>query len=91
MGHVDSTDEREPPAHLEARIVSGLRREGILRSTRWYRRFVPVPIAAAAALILFAGGLVVGRVLSAVDNAVASAPTPESRNVPADSVLVAWM
>jgi hypothetical protein len=73
--------ESEPPPALEERIVGALRNEGLLRS-----RFAPSvrvswPLALAAGLVLFAAGMVAGRVLAPrpqVGGADAVVATPAS-------------
>ncbi|MBL8114090.1 MAG: hypothetical protein JNK60_14515 [Acidobacteria bacterium] len=52
--------EEAPPAGLEERVLDALRAEGLVRS-RAARRALPAFLALAAALILFAAGLFVGR------------------------------
>ena len=62
-----------PPPGLEERTVQALRRGGLLQRRR--RRGFPVwiPIAAAAGIVLFLGGMVVGQWLGARSTAQAMA------------------
>lgn len=82
-----------PAAFLEERIVQALRHEGRLRAP-WYRKAVPIPIAAAAGFLFFALGAGVGRgVLSPEPRGETAAPSAEGRVIesPPDGRLVTWM
>lgn len=52
--------EEDPPAELEARVLDALRAEGLVRP-RGARRVPPAFLALAAALVLFAAGVLAGR------------------------------
>ncbi len=52
--------EGSPPAELEERVLAALRAEGLVRP-RGARRVLPALLALAAALVLFAAGIFVGR------------------------------
>ena len=65
--------ERDPDAALEDRVVRSLERAGVLARTQWWRVGVPLPIAIAAGIALFAFGLAAGRAIAA-RSAVAGPP-----------------
>lgn len=66
--------EAAPPRALEERTVRALRARGLLaRSQRPWRLAVWVPVAAAAALVLFLGGVAVGQWMGARSTAQAMA------------------
>lgn len=64
--------EAPPPSGVEERVVAALHRQGLLRRPRRWR----VPLAAAASLALFAGGVQVGR---SAPRAATSAPSVAAR------------
>jgi anti-sigma factor RsiW len=85
--------ERAPAAFLEERIVEAIRRDGALR-VPWYRRSVPIPIAAAAGFLLFTLGAAAGRgVLSLVRTTERALPAAEARVIesPPAGRLVSWL
>jgi hypothetical protein len=85
--------ERAPDAFMEERIVAALRREGALRAP-WYRKHVPVPIAAAAGFLLFTLGAAAGRGARSPDGRPEpSEPSADVRVIesPRDGRLVTWM
>jgi hypothetical protein len=84
--------ERDPPMHLEDRIVATLRQEGVLRRVPWRRRTVPLPVAAAVGFILFGVGAFAGRSAPSPEEGASRVGTsPPATEPPADEILVVWM
>ncbi len=73
---------RTPPADLEDRIVSDLKAQGLLEKSRWTRPANAWLIAAAAAAVaLFTGGMVVGQRVTVRDTSavLAAVMGPDAR------------
>jgi hypothetical protein len=86
--------EREPERDLEERVVTSLRADGAFVSRPWYRKSVPIPLAAAAGFVLFALGTLAGVRWSGAAAGSVSAPAPAPVRVmqaPPDGKLVTWM
>jgi hypothetical protein len=84
----------DPDPLLENRVVQALRVEGAFARRRWYRRAIPVPLAAAAGFLLFAVGAVAGaRLAPWLADESASAPDQPVRTIsaPVEGRLVGWL
>ncbi len=86
-----------PDPAVEDRVVRALHVEGAFTRRRWYRRAIPVPLAAAAGFVLFAAGAAAGATLIPLGpRAESAASAPPSTNVrtiaaPDDGKLVGWL
>ncbi len=86
-----------PDPAVEDRVVHALRVEEAFTRRRWYRRAIPVPLAAAAGFVLFAAGAAAGATLLPLmphtESSAAPSPSPNVRTIaaPADGKLVGWL
>jgi hypothetical protein len=87
--------EKEPAASLEDRVVHAVQRDGFLFRRPWYRRSIPVPLAAAAGFVLFALGAIAGRIGPGPGGEAPREPpgatTMRVREAPPGGRLVTWM